>query len=204
MTRKLLLVDDHEIFRAGVSGLIGSVYPEYELLQAGDATSAVELMESNSIDIIVLDHELPDTNGLDLVPKIRQSHPDIKLIIMTGAHSGTLVRKFVAAGADAVLAKRGKGDELLEILGEETRDDAFVSDSFADDLAKTDVLKQLTPREAECLELLLDGLSTQQIADAMSVSFKTAETHRSNVMSKLDVHSYGELIALAADIKHRT
>lgn len=201
MAKSLLLVDDHEIFRAGVTGLIGAVYPEFTLYEAASAEEATRILGEQHIDLVVLDHELPDTNGLELVPILRREYPDLTIVMLTGAHSGALVRQLVNSGASAVLAKRGSGDELLEIINQNLGADTYVSDSFSDELARVDVIDKLTNRERECLNLLLKGLSTKQIADQMQVSYKTADTHRSNLMTKLNVHSYGQLVALATDMK---
>lgn len=197
--KNILLVDDHEIFLSGVSALVSTVFPELRQFQANCATEAIDILEHNQIDLIILDHELPDTNGLELVPRLKRENPDTRIVMLTGAHSGSLVLKLIEAGADAVLAKRGKGDELIDFINAKFAK-GYISESFGSQIDQSRVLTGLTKRERECFELLLQGLSTKQIAEKMSVSFKTAETHRTRLMAKLDVHTYGELIALAQEL----
>jgi DNA-binding NarL/FixJ family response regulator len=193
MKKTILIVDDHELFRAGIVGLLSAVHPDFNMLEASSGEAALRIFNTETVSLIILDYGLPDTDGLALLKTMRNSHPEVNVILLTGVHSGELVKELTAAGAYAVLAKRGSGDELLAVMSD-TFSDVYVSDSFQDDIEIAKVLEALTPRERETLTCLADGLSTRQIADKFSISFKTAETHRTRVMNKLGVHSYGELL----------
>jgi len=200
MIRTLLIVDDHEIFRAGLSALIGSALPDVTILQAPHAAAALPQLAEHEPDVVILDYEMPGTNGLELLRQLRPAWPDMRIIMMTAMHSGILVRELVDLGADAVLTKRGSGDELLDLLLTDSAASPQVSEAFADDLSRTRPLAALTRREQETLEHLIAGLSTAQIGDAMGVSFKAAESHRTRIMAKLDVHSYAELLKKIRDM----
>ncbi len=199
MPRRILIVDDHELFRAGLRALLAAVYGEDELREAASGAAAFAALQQEPADILVLDHDLPDRSGLEVLRQVRQEHPAVRVIMLTGSHSAPLIDDLLAAGASAVLAKRGKGDELLNAI--DCADvSPLISPAFDDDRRRARELEALTRREREALELLMQGLSTQQLADAMSVSFKTAETHKTRLMSKLQVHSAAELIVKARSL----
>jgi DNA-binding NarL/FixJ family response regulator len=193
--KTLLLIDDHELFRAGVVALLSST-ERHNILEASNGTEALEIAKTSKLDVIVLDYHLPDTNGLDLLKLLRDSQPHCKIIFLTGSQSGSLAKQALASGADAVLTKRGDGTELLETIATETIN-PVIGATVQSELEKIAVLDQLTSREHQALSILLSGASTQQLAKGMSVAFKTAESHKTRVMSKMGVHSYGELIAQA-------
>ena len=195
MKKTVLIVDDHELFRAGIVGLLSAVHPEFNLLEASSGGEALRMLNAEKVNLVILDYGLPDIDGLALLPSMRNSHPGVNVILLTGVHSGELVKELTAAGAYAVLAKRGSGDELLAVM-DETFSDVYVSESFHGDIELAKALEVLTPRERETLTCLVDGLSTRQIADKLTISFKTAETHRTRIMNKLDVHSYAELLGV--------
>ena len=194
-----LIVDDHEIFRSGLIGLLSSVYPDAQLLEASDAAGAYQHLESTEVDVVILDHEMPETNGAEIFDTIKERFAGTRVIFLTGLHSGVLVKNLVSKGAVAVLAKSGSGDELLKVIDAAISKDTYVSKAFDEDLTKAGVFDSLTKRERESLSLLIRGMSTQKVADEMGVTFKTAETHRTSLMSKLDVHSYPELIAWSTE-----
>lgn len=194
-----LVVDDHEIFRSGLIALLSSVYPNTRLLEAGNTRIASQLLEENKIDLLILDHEMPETNGAEFFDTIKNRYPDTRVIFLTGLHSGVLVKELVSKGATAVLAKSGTGEELLNVIDSEISKETYISAEFSEDLQKAGIFDSLTRRERESLSLLVRGLSTKQMAEEMGVSFKTAETHRTSLMAKLDVHSYPELIAWATE-----
>lgn len=199
MARQILIVDDHELFRSGLRALLGTVYGDEQISEADSGESALRYLAGAVVDVLVLDFDLPDQTGLEVLRQVRQRFPAVKVIMLTGSHSAPLIDELLVCGASAVLAKRGKGDELLEAI-DSTEVEPIVSEAFDADRARAQELLQLTRREREALELLVNGLSTQQLADAMSVSFKTAETHKTRLMAKLQVHSSTELVLKARSL----
>lgn len=200
---KILVVDDHEIFRSGLVALLTTVYDSLTVMEASSASEGESLFRSENPDLVILDHEMPGESGLDLFRRLKEHNPDTRAIFLTGLHSGVLVRELQQEGAVAVLGKSGTGDELLSVIDRQFSGESYVSEVFSEDLAQSRLLDSLTRREKEALKLLLDGCTTQQMADAMGIGYKTAETHRTRVMAKLDVHSYPELVARAQAIGFR-
>lgn len=196
--QSLLIVDDHELFRAGVAGLIMAEQLPFQVSEAASVAEAISLIDRQPFDCIVLDYDLPDDTGLAVLAHVRQRGLDCRVIMLTGTGSREVARIAHATGADAVLAKRGDGLELLGALQGITK--PFISRHLEMDPEQRRILDSLTNRERETLSILLRGASTQEVADELGVSFKTAETHRTNLMSKLDAHSYGDLIRCAREL----
>lgn len=189
----ILIIDDHALFRAGVQALISVELPAFTLVEADNTLDGLELLHQSNIDQIILDYELPDSDGITFLAQLRASGFEQPVTILTGIQTASIVDRALSAGANQVLAKLGDGTELIRALTQPEK--SLVSETFSTYSAGAELFNSLTKREKEVLHILIDGASTQEIATQLDVSFKTAETHRTRIMAKFDVHSYPELIA---------
>lgn len=205
----ILIIDDHPLVAGGVAMMINDV----EYLQViGACTSgkeALEFLSVNTPEIILLDISLPDIDGLELCVRIRKSHKGVKIIGLTSTNEAGIVSQFLSRGGNGYLLKNMEREELLTAIDEVMNDKVFLSKAANQKLLEQfcsagDALKNapiLTRREKEILQLLQEGFNGPQIADKLFLSPYTVETHRKNLMQKLNVSTTQLLLKVARESK---
>lgn len=203
---KVLIADDHEVVRHGIRVMV-QAYPHFEVCgEASDGRQAVQMAQKLRPDIVVIDIGMPQLNGLDATRQIVHADPNVKVLILTMHESEQIVREVLAAGARGYLLKSDAGRDLIAALEALAGRKTFFTSKVAEIVLETylkggpehPVSKDiLTSREREVVQLLAEGKSTKEVAVALGLSVKTAETHRSNLMRKLDVHSVSQLVLYA-------
>jgi DNA-binding NarL/FixJ family response regulator len=203
---RIVIVDDHAVVRRGVRALLES-QPGWEV--AGEAVTgreAVDLAKRLNPDIVVMDLSLPELNGLDAARQILKDSPRTEVLVLTMHHSEELVRNVLQAGARGYVLKSDADQSLIAAV-ESLRDHKpfltptvteFVLDDYVH-RAEEDVVNggTVTPREREIIQLLAEGKSNKETASALSVSVKTVEAHRANIMRKLRLRSVSDLVRYA-------
>jgi DNA-binding NarL/FixJ family response regulator len=201
MTRKYktVIVDDHPIVISGISGLLSDfqIVEVVEKLQSGVAL--LDYIETNEVDLILMDIFLPVINGIDLCKTIKQKYPKIIIIGMSSQSERSLVMQFVQNGGNGYILKSASFDEFKNciykaidgeiVFSDEVR--AVISQPQSEDL---DRIPSLSRREKDITLLLSKGKSTQEIADELFLSFLTVQTHRRNILQKYKVKNVAELI----------
>ena len=206
-TARILVADDHEVVRRGVRALL-EAEPGWEVCgEAITGREAVEKAERLTPDIVILDIGMPELNGLDAARQIRKLCPNSEILILTMHESEQIVREVLAAGARGYILKSDAGRDLVVAVNALRQHKPFFASSIAGVLLdnylksteghKAEVSGTLTSREREIVQLLAEGKSNKEVAVALGISVKTAETHRTNVMRKLDLHSLSELVRYA-------
>lgn len=204
---RILIADDHEIARQGIRALLED-HPGWEVCaEAKDGREAVTLAGSLNPDVLLLDIGMPNLNGLDASRQILATNPEARILILTVHDSEQMVREVLALGASGFLLKSDAGRDLLAAVEALQRRRTFFTSSIAQMMLegylhpdqKGDASRQcvLTPREREVLQLVAEGKTTKEVATALKLSVKTAETHRTNLMRKLDLHSVAALTLYA-------
>ena len=204
---RILIADDHEVARKGIRSLLES-HAEWEVCaEAQDGREAVEYASRLKPDVLLLDIGMPNLNGLDAARQILATMPEARILILTVHDSEQVVREVLAAGARGFLLKSDAGRDLLAAVEALQHRRTFFTSSVAQMMLDGylrpeddgDAARQcvLTPREREVLQLVAEGKTTKEIATALSLSVKTAETHRTNLMRKLDLHSVAALTLYA-------
>jgi DNA-binding NarL/FixJ family response regulator len=204
---RILIADDHEVARKGIRALLEE-HGGWEVCgEAKDGREAVELSSQLKPDIMLLDIGMPNLNGLDAARQILALNPDARILILTVHDSEQVVREVLAAGARGFLLKSDAGRDLMAAVEAlQNRRTFFTSkvaqmmlDGYLRPNEERDNSGQqiLTPREREVIQLVAEGKTTKEIANALSLSVKTAETHRTNLMRKLDLHSVADLTLYA-------
>ena len=206
---RILIADDHEIVRRGLKTLLSSRPGWTVCAEAGSGREAIALAAQLRPDIVVMDISMPGLNGLEATRRIRKILPKAEVVILSLHYSDQLVREVLDAGARAYILKSDATRDLLKAIEAlASRRSFFTSgaartiiDGFCDaDSAKeaaTLMRHQLSAREREIVQLLAEGKSSKEVAATLDISVKTAETHRANIMRKLEMHSVSELVRYA-------
>jgi len=204
---RLILVDDHKIMRDGLRSLFEKTPGVEVIAEAADGRTAVRLARELSPDVVIIDVVMPELNGIEATRKIKDESPSIKVVALSMYSDKRFVMEMLNAGASGYLLKDCAFEELVGAVKVILTDKYYLSPSVAGVVVTeciqslhekdTSVFSVLTAREREVLQLLAEGKNTVQIAAALHVSGKTVETHRRNIMNKLDIQSMAGLIKYA-------
>jgi NarL family two-component system response regulator LiaR len=201
-----MLVDDHNVVRSGLATFLNA-YDDLDLVgEARNGLEAVRLCHQKKPDVILMDLMMPEMDGIAATRAILADYPEIKIIAITSFEEEELVHGVLAAGAISYLLKNVTSDELAKAIREAASGRSTLSPEAARVLIRSTRPREkpsynLTEREMEILNLVVQGQSNQQIADAMVVSVATVKAHISSILSKLQVSSRAEATAYA--IKHK-
>lgn len=203
---RILIADDHEVARKGIRALLEE-HAGWEVCgEARDGREAVECAARLKPDVLLLDVGMPNLNGLDAARQILAMTPDARILILTVHDSEQVVREVLAAGARGFLLKSDAGRDLVAAVEALQNQRTFFTPKVAQMMLDGYLRPQegdtsekcvLTPREREVIQLVAEGRTTKEVAAALSLSVKTAETHRTNLMRKLDLHSVADLTLYA-------
>jgi NarL family two-component system response regulator LiaR len=205
-TIRVMLVDDHNVVRSGLATFLRA-YEDLQLVgEAKNGLEAVNLCREKKPQVILMDLMMPEMDGIAATQAILADYPEIKIIAMTSFEEEDLVQGVLAAGAISYLLKNITSDELAKAIRDAVSGRSTLSPEAARVLVQAtrptkDPLVDLTEREREVLNLVVQGQSNRQIADAMVISIATVKAHVSSILSKLQVSSRAEAIAYA--IKHK-
>lgn len=193
----VFLVDDHEIFRLGLRSLLES---ETDITVTGEADcgeAGLKDIESSNPDIVVLDYVMPGKSGLEVLEILRRRHPSISVILLTASKSESILTEAINSGAQGVILKQDTSKELVQTVKTVHEGEKAISSSILPLLERADVLEDLTKREKQVLRMIAGGYRNREIADDLNISMKTVDTHRTNLMRKLNLHSVVDVVDFA-------
>lgn len=206
---RILIADDHEIVRQGIRALLEK-HAGWEVCgEAGDGREAIELTKALKPDLVLLDIGMPGLNGLEAGRHILAEAPLTRILVLTIHDSEQVVRDVLAVGARGFLLKSDAGRDLLTAVEAIQHRGTFFTSRVAElvldgylnpgraTTLEPIVKNRLTPREREVVQLLAEGKTSKEVAAVLNLSVKTTETHRTNIMRKLDLHSVADLILYA-------
>jgi DNA-binding NarL/FixJ family response regulator len=205
---RILLADDHPVFRFGLRSLLAS-HPGWQVCgEAADGRDAVEKCKRLKPDLLVLDIGMPELNGVDVARQILRQNPKQRILVLTEVDSERVVRDCLDAGVRGWVFKSEGTDSLVAAVEALQRRNSIFSSRVSDlmlgkyldrnGVAPTaDEGPGLSPRQREVVQLLAESKTSKEVAMILNMSVKTAETHRSNIMSKLKLHSIAELVLYA-------
>ncbi len=208
MKIRILLVDDHKILRDGICSLLKE-YPDMEVIgEAADGRTALRLAEELSPDLIIMDISMPDLNGIDATRRINTDHPNMKVIALSMHYDKQFVSEIFKAGASGYLLKDSAFEELEHAIRIVMQNKTYINPQIASLVVESLVSQPtavsnrkafslLTEREREVLQLISEGKSTKEIASDLNISAKTIESHRRQVMGKLNIRNIAELTKYA-------
>jgi two-component system, NarL family, response regulator NreC len=202
MPIRLLLADDHALVRQSLKTLLEE--EGFQVVgEASDGQSALEQARALEPDIVVMDIGMPTRNGLDAARAIRLSCPETKIIVVTQHEEEGFIAAAVEAGVKGYILKSQTATELINAIRQVSRGEVYLSPSVSATLvdayrSKSDRSRDpLTARERQVLQLIAEGKSTKDVAWILGISAKTAESHRSRLMRKLDIHETASLVLYA-------
>jgi len=202
---KVLLVEDHAILRAGLRAILAEENGFAVVGEAADGREGIRCAASLQPDLALMDISMPNMNGTEAIRQIKQRSPATKILILTIHKSEGYVHTSMAAGADGYALKDDTKEQLLSAIGQVIRGGTYLSPAVSGLLLGAYLRgepnlpswERLTSRERQILKLIATGLKTREIAESLSVSTKTVEKHRTNLMRKLDLHSISALTTYA-------
>jgi len=210
MPIRILLADDHNILRAGLRVLLNTE-PEFEVVgEAADGNQAMQLAATLSPDIVLMDINMPGLGGVEATKRLKEMQPEIHVLILTVHEDESLLRETIHAGASGYVVKRAAEAELIQAIQAISQGDIYIHPSMTRALLKdlapasspkpsTSIQSTLTKREVDVLRLVARGYTNNQVAELLSISPRTVEGHRANLMQKLDLHSRVELVEYAEE-----
>lgn len=207
MTTKIVLADDHKVLREGLKSLLNQQQDFQVVGEADDGQEAVKLTKKLEPDIVVLDIGMPNMNGIQATKHIVDEVPDTKVLALSMHSDHQYVVKMLQAGASGYMLKDCAFEELIMAVRAITAGKFYLSkdvtgmviNNYINMVQAMDAVgvPALTSRERETLQLIAEGKSTADTAKLLNVSTKTIETHRKNIMDKLDIHNIAELTKFA-------
>ncbi|UII28213.1 response regulator transcription factor [Fulvivirga maritima] len=208
---KIMLVDDHEIVRKGIKMLLDS-YSEFEVTSdVGAGKEAIGALTSFKPDLLIMDNNLLNSDGIALVKSAKEIYADLPIMVLTAQKDEKSITKYIDAGVDGYLLKYCGVDELIKAIGTVAAGQKYISGEVSDILVSNYLSAKkaqqmapelqverridygLTKRERQILKLIYSGISNKEIAEQLDKSIRTIETHRFNIMKKLEVSNVSEL-----------
>ncbi|WP_342120642.1 response regulator transcription factor [Pseudoduganella sp. OTU4001] len=195
----ILLADDHAIFRQGLALLL-QCQPGYRIVaEAARLDEVLPLVQQHAPQLLILDYHMPGGESSAVLAYCKQRYPALKVIALTGAQSGMAYRQLIDAGADAVMVKDASAPELLRCIADVMAGRKVVPEHVREQAEAVD--SGLTPREAQILQLIYQGMATAEVAVQLNLSVKTIDKHRENLMRKLGVNNVVQLIHKVQELK---
>jgi two-component system response regulator NreC len=208
---RVLLADDHTILRDGIRALLDDQADMEVVGEAEDGQATVKMTAELQPDVVVMDIAMPLLNGLEATRQIQRDHPQVKVLILTMHENEEYIRQVLAAGALGYVLKDAAARDLIGAIRAVYQGEAILSPAITrlviedylrwGDIRPPDSSNGLTSREREVLQLIAEGYTNKEIADILCLSVKTIQSHRTNLMGKLDLHDRGELIKYAIQKK---
>jgi DNA-binding NarL/FixJ family response regulator len=202
---RILVVDDHELVRRGLKHAL-ETRPGWTVCgEASNGREAVALANKLVPDVVIMDLTMPELNGLEATRRIRKDLPDTEILILTMHESEQLMHEVLRCGARGFILKSDAGNVIFDAVDRLRRHKEYFTSKVSDVLVKAYLNPEeqvgapeaLTAREREIVQLIAEGASTKEIASVLGISVKTADTHRANLMRKLDIHSVSEIVRYA-------
>jgi len=206
METTILLADDHRLVREGLRKLIEEREDLRVVAEATTGQEAIELCERLQPDMVLMDISMPGLSGIDATRRICKTNPGTRVLILSMHDNQGYVEEVLRSGASGYVLKDSAASDLLQAIEAVRRGDSFLSPTVTQQVVEAiarpgdrplAAASHLTDREREVLTLIAEGLSSKEIAQKLGVSLKTIESHRANLMDKLDIHKVSGLVRFA-------
>jgi len=203
---RVVLVEDHALVRAGIRSLLEKLADLEVVAEAGDGRAALSLIAEHQPDVVLMDIKMAGLNGLEATARIMRDFPGVRVVILSMYANEEYVIQALRAGASGYLLKDAGTAELEVAVRAAARGETYLSPAISRRMIQDyleivggegGALEQLTPRQREVLQLVAEGNSVKEIAQILHVSVKTVETHRAQLMERLDIHDVAGLVRYA-------
>ncbi len=209
MTIPILIADDHGVLRAGLRALLSAESDLEVVADADNGTDALKLAKKLQPEVVLLDVNMPGLGGIEVTKKLKEILPEAKVLILTVHEDESLFQEAIQAGASGYIIKRAVESELIDAIRAVKRGDLYVHPAMTRALLREisptqssnndTPVESLTKREIDVLKLIAQGHTNRQTAEQLNISVRTVESHRANLMGKLDIHSRVELVRYAKE-----
>lgn len=205
---RVLIADDHQIVSDGLKNIVNDAPGLHFSGSANNGKEAIEMLKMLTIDVVLMDIDMPVMGGIEATKIIKKDFPKTKVLVLSMHNEKSIIQTVVEAGADGYLLKNSNQKELVEAINKVHEGIRFFSSdvtmtllnknqlSNSGELNK-ELLNQLTDRELEILKLIAEGFSNKEVGDKLFISHRTVDTHRTNIMKKIDVQNIAGLIRFA-------
>jgi len=202
---RVLIADDHALIRAGIRALVERIEGVVVVGEAGKGKEAMDLIRQHEPNLVLLDITMPEGNGFDVLNYVTKECRGVRVIVLTVHEAGEYAIRALREGAAGFLPKSAASTELEEAIQTVIRGEVYISQEtsrrtvleIGKGATKRELLATLSPRQREVLRLIAEGLTTKQIAQQLEISVKTVETHRAQLMERLDIHDVAGLVRYA-------
>lgn len=205
---KVILVDDHQMFRDGVKSILHDEETIEVIGEVGSGEKLYEMLKTVKPDLVITDISMPDISGIDITRHLAGNYPDIKVLILSMHKNVEFITNSLAAGANGYLPKDTSMKELLEAIEVISRGGNYFNRDISDTLLSSIIKKSksqsteakavsITAREREIINLVVEGLTNKEIAERLFISIRTVDSHKNNLMQKLNLKSTVELVKYA-------
>jgi DNA-binding NarL/FixJ family response regulator len=203
---RVLLAEDHTLVRAGIRALLQNLATIEVVAEAGDGRDALHLIEVHQPDVVLMDIAMPGLNGLEAAARVAQQFPNVRVMMLSMHANEEYVWEALRTGAAGYLLKDAGPAELEFAVEAVARGDSYLSPAVSKHVVADYIqrvgsapssLERLTGRQREILQMIAEGHTTQEIAQALTISAKTVETHRAQLMERLDIHDVAGLVRYA-------
>jgi DNA-binding NarL/FixJ family response regulator len=201
---RVVIADDHALVRAGIRALVERIEGVVVIGEAGKGSEALELVQQLKPDLMLLDLTMPEGSGFDVLEQVTRKFPDLRVIVLTVHEAGEYAIRALREGAAGFLPKSAASTELEQAIHTVVRGEIYISPETSRKTlleygkgTKRDLFATLSPRQREVLRLIAEGHTTKQIAQVLEISVKTVETHRAQLMERLDIHDVAGLVRYA-------
>lgn len=199
---RLAIIDDHAVVLDGLKTMLNAFENLEVVYTTQSGHQLLEHFQSDVPDVLLMDIQMPEINGIDLCKQISKQHPSVKVIAFTSFDDSNYVKQIFRSGAKGYLLKNSDKQTIVKAVETVMQDEEYMDDSIKKILLQESITGHrrsifevpLTKREKEILKLIADGLSSQEIADNLFISLRTVETHRLNLNQKLDVKNTAGLV----------
>ena len=197
----LLIVDDHEIVRAGIKRLVENT-PNLNIVgDLGSGEEAYQFLQKNTVDLIIMDVSMPGKGGIETTNQIKKRHPKIKIIMLSMHDNAMIIEKAMKAGADGYILKNDLSDDLLNAVEKVMNNEIIISASVDVDEFKDSLIKDLNNKEFEIFKSLASGEDLLSIAEKLNISYKTAANYQTSIKQKLNIKNILDFYNLAKENK---
>ncbi len=209
----ILIADDHKIVRDGIISLLSDEKEFNIVAEAENGIKVLNILEQEKIDIIIMDISMPEMNGIECTKKIKEIYPEIRILILSMYNEEQYVNEVIKSGASGYILKNSGKEELINalktIISKKPYYSPEVTQTYIKSLVKPDnkksdinnVINDLTSREIEILELIVNEFSNQEIAEKLFISVRTVDAHRRNMLNKIGVKNTAGLVKFAISNK---
>ncbi|MDT8411768.1 MAG: response regulator transcription factor [Vicingaceae bacterium] len=202
---KLMIVDDHKVVRTGLKMLFKNDKNVKVVAEAKDGEDALKEIKRTKPDVVITDISMPNMNGIQFTAKVKETHPEVKVLVLSMHDDDDYILDALDAGAMGYLTKDTSEEEIIKAIHSVANEQMYYSSSISSILAKKllvkskvlDTTERLTERELEVLDLIVNGFSNKEIASKLFVSKRTIDNHRTNIMKKIDAKNTADIVRIA-------